>query len=244
MIFEGGETVKVNSLTYYYKDQVKPVLDKLCIEFESGKLNVIIGPNGAGKTTLLDIISGVISTNQFKSPFSEKDIVYQLQGIPLPAAMKGKDVIRVIFNCDSEFPFIERIKLFEQSLNSRERELFNKLWDRKIGHMSVGERRWLLIRSICQLERELYIFDEPTSGIDPDARLFILESIDNLVKKGKLVVMTTHILYELEYIDCKLYFLHRGNILYAGDYISFLNKYNTQNPDVAFQLFLNGDGDA
>ncbi|MBE2925522.1 AAA family ATPase [Anoxybacillus flavithermus] len=121
---------------------------------------------------------------------------------------------------------------------------FNKLWDRKIGHMSVGERRWLLIRSICQLERELYIFDEPTSGIDPDARLFILESIDNLVKKGKLVVMTTHILYELEYIDCKLYFLHRGNILYAGDYISFLNKYNTQNPDVAFQLFLNGDGDA
>lgn len=141
MIFEGGETVKVNSLTYYYKDQVKPVLDKLCIEFETGKLNVIIGPNGAGKTTLLDIISGVISTNQFKSPFSEKDIVYQLQGIPLPAAMKGKDVIRVIFNCDSEFPFIERIKLFEQSLNSRERELFNKLWDRKIGHMSVGERR-------------------------------------------------------------------------------------------------------
>lgn len=90
----------------------------------------------------------------------------------------------------------------------------------------------------------MYIFDEPTSGIDPDARLFILESIDNLVKKGKLVVMTTHILYELEYIDCKLYFLHRGNILYAGDYISFLNKYNTQNPDVAFQLFLNGDGDA
>ncbi|WP_338135797.1 AAA family ATPase [Anoxybacillus flavithermus] len=66
--------MKVNSLTYYYKDQVKPVLDKLCIEFETGKLNVIIGPNGAGKTTLLDIISGVISTNQFKSPFSEKDL--------------------------------------------------------------------------------------------------------------------------------------------------------------------------
>lgn len=48
MIFEGGETVKVNSLTYYYKDQVKPVLDKLCIEFETGKLNVIIEAKWCG----------------------------------------------------------------------------------------------------------------------------------------------------------------------------------------------------
>mgnify|MGYP001770220487 CR=1 FL=1 len=234
--------MKINSLTHYYKGRSSPVLNQLCIEFDPNKLNVIVGLNGSGKTTLLDIISGVIPSAQFHSPFAEEDVVYQMQGVPLPSIMKGKDIVRLILKCDTPFSFSKSLKTFIGSLTPREKELLNRLWDVRIGDMSVGERRWLIIKSVCQLERKLYIFDEPTAGIDPDTRNYVLSSINRLVKKGKLVIMSTHILHELEFIDCKIHFLHKGRILYEGDYVSFLRKHNTENPDIAFQMFIQEQG--
>ncbi|MBN8194215.1 AAA family ATPase [Bacillus sp. NTK074B] len=230
--------MKIDSLTHLYKKQSNPVLDHLSINFDPHKLNVIVGLNGAGKTTLLDILTGALHSNHYQPFYKEEEIVYQLQGTPLPSILKGKDIIRLILKCDSTAPFDTIMEKYYANLNHREQELIKRLWTINMGDMSVGERRWLIIRSICQLNRKLYIFDEPTAGIDPDARNNIINSIEKLVGKDKIVIMSTHILHELEFTNCKIHFLHKGKILFEGSYQAFISRYHTKNPDIAFQNFI------
>ncbi|MBP1970653.1 ABC-2 type transport system ATP-binding protein [Virgibacillus natechei] len=236
--------MKIDSLRFSYKRHSPPVLEDITTAFYQDKLNVIVGLNGAGKTTLLDVITGVHTVNGFTPPFEEGEIVYQLQGIFMPNVLKGRDVVRLILKSDSTSPFKVLKDHFVQDLADREKEMLDQLWDRKIGDMSVGERRWLLIRSISQLNRKLYIFDEPTAGIDPDARTYIMEALSKLVqKRNTLVIMSTHILHELEYINCHINFLHKGKMLYHGDYDRFLKINGTKNPDTAFRNFIETDGE-
>ncbi|SET38556.1 ABC-2 type transport system ATP-binding protein [Oceanobacillus limi] len=231
--------MKLENINFTYKKQIQSVLENVSLELAENKLNVIIGMNGAGKTTLLDVISGVHSIPEFNPPFDDEDIVYQLQGIYLPPALKGKDLLRLILKSDSIAPFKALKERFINGLEESEKGMLDRLWTKKFGDMSVGERRWLTIRAITVLDRKLYIFDEPTAGIDPSSKTFIIDALQRLVEKEDVyVIMSTHILHELAYIDCQINFLHNGKIVFTGDYESFLQANNTDNPDLAFQDFL------
>ncbi len=203
-------------------------------------MNVIIGPNGAGKTTLLDIISGLHDVEDFTEPFKRSEIVYQLQGIYMPHMLRGKDLVRLILKTDAPTrSFAALTEQFTQKLAPREKQRLDKLWDVRYGDMSVGERRWIIIRSVTELDRKLYVFDEPTAGVDPASRPFIIEALEGLTKKrDAYVIMSTHILHELAHVDCQINFLHEGEIAFQGDYASFLEENNSENPDVAFQNFI------
>lgn len=230
--------MKIENLSYKYKDSPL-ILDNLSIELVDDKINVLIGLNGAGKTTFLDIITNMIPQSPLKLPlFNHGDIAYQLQGVPIFGVLKGKDLIRLILQSGTDTNFKDNIDSLRGKLTDRENGLLDKLFNRDTSKMSVGERRWLIIQSICQLKRKVYIFDEPTAGIDPDARFHVVNSITSLVDTSRIVIMSTHILHELEHIDCKLHFLHQGNILFSGSYSQFLNQYSTSNPDLAFQEFI------
>lgn len=232
--------MKIQPITFSYLKQKQPVLRDLSMKLVEDKINVIIGKNGAGKSTFLDILTGVHQLKEFKPPIAPKDIVYQLQHIYLPPALKGKDIVRLILKTDLNESFKTCIERFIRSLEEQEKEMVDRLWKTKIGDMSDGERRWLIIRAICELDRKLYIFDEPTTGIDPSSRMIIMSTLEKLAKrKGVYCMMTTHILHELNFLDCNINFLHNGKIAYHGDYDTFLRLNNTDNPDVAFQQFLN-----
>lgn len=230
----------LNQINYSYKKQKKPLLKDVRLHLKKEKMNVIIGPNGAGKTTLLDIISGLHDVKDFTAPFKRSDIVYQLQGMYMPPMLKGKDLVRLILKTDApNRPFVELAEQFTNKLATREKQRLDKLWDVKYGDMSVGERRWIIIRSVTELNRKLYVFDEPTAGVDPASRPFIIEALENLTQKDDVyVIMSTHILHELAHVDCQINFLHEGEIAFQGDYVSFLEENNSENPDVAFQNFM------
>lgn len=235
--------MNIGPITFSYNKQKGPILEELSLELVKKKINVIIGMNGAGKSTLLDVISSVYPMKDFTPPFSRKDIVYQLQGIYLPPALKGKDIVRLILKTDMNISFKQCTEKLISSLEETEKEMLDRLWKTKIGDMSVGERRWLIIRTVCELDRKLYIFDEPTAGIDPNSRAIIMSALETLAKReDTLVIMSTHILHELQFTDCVINFLHKGKVGFHGSYQSFLEANETENPDVAFQQFLKNVG--
>lgn len=113
------------------------------------------------------------------------------------------------------------------------------LWNTEYGNISVGERRWLLITSLCEIKRKLYIFDEPTSGVDPDSRIHIFRRLELLsTQEDTYVLLSSHNLHELQYIQYKLYLLHQGKIAFQGSYQEFLDQAGTDHPDLAFREYV------
>ncbi|MDP4147415.1 MAG: AAA family ATPase [Bacillota bacterium] len=212
------------------------MLSNLSVEFETKKVNVILGHNGAGKTTLFDLLTGVLIPSEgiINAPH-ENEIVYQLQGIPFLNILKGKDIVSLFLKSDVNKEISKITMESFHSLDTREKELLERLWNLPVGKMSLGEKRWLIVSLICQMDRKLYIFDEPTSGVDPDSRIKLVKRLEELSKKeNTLVLMSTHILHELEYLDCILYLLHNEKIIFQGTYNEFLTLTETKNPDIAF----------
>ncbi|WP_053367683.1 AAA family ATPase [Bacillus sp. FJAT-27245] len=227
--------MKIRNLSFGYGD--KTVLDNISLDFSPDKVNVILGQNGAGKTTLFDLISGALDSKGgiIDAP-REEEVVYQLQSVPFLYILKGKDIVKLFFQTDFRS---KDAKSAFKTLDQREEFLLKKLWETPYGKMSLGERRWLIVSLICQMDRKVYIFDEPTSGVDPDSRIKILKRIEDLAKKdGRLVLMSTHILHELEYVDSWLYLLNGGTISFQGSYTGFLEETGTTNPDVAFNILI------
>lgn len=233
-----GDSVRLQGVHYQYKKSSEKALNDVSLTFPKGKLNIILGENGAGKTTLFDLISGALKRPEgFIDMITQKDICYQQQTFSVPDIVKGKDVVKLFLHAERKKgnSVFETVK---NNLDEREYDKLNRLWERKIGEMSLGERRWLLIRSACLLRRKLYIFDEPTAALDPHAREEVMKTIVNMVDEDRYVLMSTHILHELEHVDCNIFFINKGELIFQGSYNDFIAKDKGFNPNKAFQSLL------
>ncbi|WP_432775245.1 AAA family ATPase [Brevibacillus gelatini] len=229
--------IELKNISFSYPKSEKKALHQLNMKLEANKVNVVIGLNGAGKTTLFDLLTGVLAIQEgaIDGIPPANEIVYQTQSLYFSPILKGRDIARLILHI-TDRAFDKNPELCLSLLDDRERELVRELWNRKFGQMSVGERKWLLVTLFAEIDKRFYLFDEPTSGVDPTARLKILSKIAEIAKKpGHTVLMSTHQLQELEFIDCQIFILHAGNVKYAGSYQDLLTKYDTPNPDRAFQ---------
>jgi ABC-2 type transport system ATP-binding protein len=230
----------LEKITFSYPGSSTCVLNNLTVSFEKGSVNVLLGLNGAGKTTLFDIITGTYEPNSGKiiNKPDVSQIVYQTQSGVMSFLLNGKDYVRLIHKLSgidycNDAEKMQKRYYFD---TEREKQLFLDLWNRRIGNMSVGERRWLYVTVLSQLNRGLYIFDEPTTGIDPLSRLKIYKRIEKLtIQKDAIVVFSTHHLHELRDLKCKLFVLNKGSIYFEGSYNQFIKHYDTDNPDIAFE---------
>lgn len=210
--------MKIKNLDFQYEKNGRKIFDQLNWELDPEKVHFILGGNGVGKTTFYEIITGLLDyEGVIANRIDPKDILLQLQGVPMLATMKGKDLADLLVGSDNGFGEItlERIQA-QLPLNSQEK--LGYLWDSTYGNMSVGERRWLSIYLFSLLDRELYIFDEPTAGLDVQSAKEILKIIENLsTEKGKKVLLTTHQLTEMDYFDdYTVTFLHKGKNYFTG----------------------------
>ena len=108
----------------------------------------------------------------------------------------------------------------------------------KMGQLSGGERRIVLTYGTCLLDRKLYLFDEPLSGVDPSNATLIMEMICSLAKKS-IVVMTTHQLGQLKNKEAKIIGLNQGHCIFNGTYTELLKLENTQDVDEAYSKLIN-----
>lgn len=118
------------------------------------------------------------------------------------------------------------ISLLNDNSIENEIKMARRIWDMNFGEMSPGERRRLIIFSYCKINRSVYIFDEPTSGVDSNSKVSVLNQIKNLT--GKIVILSTHTLHDLEQIEGNIILLHEGEITFEGNDEELLRKVTTK----------------
>lgn len=205
--------LKVKNLTKVYDD--KPVVDGISFEVKRGEVFGILGPNGAGKTTTLEMIESM-------RPIDGGTII--IDGLDVA---KNSDAVKRIIGVQPQSPaFQDKTKLTEiielfaaaygEKVNAK--ELLKEVQlDEKAGsfaeQLSGGQRQRLSIAAALVHNPKVFFMDEPTTGLDPQARRNLWDLTREVRDKGVTVVMTTHYMDEAEILCDRVAIMDRGKII-------------------------------
>ncbi|MFY9174568.1 MAG: ABC transporter ATP-binding protein [Peptococcia bacterium] len=193
-------------------------LDGIDLEVNKGEIYGFIGPNGAGKTTTLRILLGFLKATSGKATIFGKDvwedaveihknIAYVPGDVNLWPNLTGGEVIDLF------------IKLRASANKNRREELIEKFDldpTKKCRAYSKGNRQKVALIAAFASDAELYILDEPTTGLDPLMENVFKECIMEAKKEGKSVLLSSHILSEVEKLCDKVSIIRQGKIIETG----------------------------
>ena len=213
--------LRIAGLTKRYGDSV--VVDDLSLEIMPGECLGVIGPNGAGKTTTIRICLGLAGPDAGE---------IEAFGLSLPAAVReAKKRIGVVSQFDSldpDFTCAENLRVYgayfglpRATIDERVPKLleFAALQSKagaKPGELSGGMKRRLSLGRALINDPDLLILDEPTTGLDPQARHLMWERLQNLLQQGKAILLTTHFMDEAERLCDRLIVLDHGKKIAEG----------------------------
>ena len=182
----------------------------------AGEVVALLGPNGAGKTTAVKLLLGLLQPNAGKvrvfggdptNPENRMRTGAMLQVGRVPETLRVREHID-LFSSYYQNPMPAAAVLAAAGLE--------KLSDRKFGDLSAGQRqRVLFALSICG-NPDLLFLDEPTVGLDVEARRMLWEEIRQLVGRGKTVLLTTHYLQEADALADRVAVINKGEIIAEG----------------------------
>ena len=208
-------------LTKKYDNKV--VVDNLNIEIKKGEIFGLLGPNGAGKSTTMNMICDIVRPTLGSIEFMGKDfrknrkeLISKVGYIPQELAIHGN--LKAWENVEL-FTSLYGIKGAELKKAIDESLDYVGLLDRKNDYakkFSGGMKRRLNIACAIGHHPDLLIFDEPTVGIDPQSRNFILDKIKESNKNGATVIYTSHYMEEVEAICTKIAIMDNGKIIASG----------------------------
>ncbi len=209
-----------------------PAVKSISFEIESGECFGILGPNGAGKSTTMKMLYGHIlptSGNLFVLGLNTKTDIKQIRSkIGVVPQEDGLDV---------DFNSLENLKIFasyhkipSDVAEARADHLLAemKLSDHKLRHvetLSGGMKRRLAIARSLIHQPDLLVLDEPTTGLDPQARLWIWNYFENLKAQKKTMIMTTHYMEEAERLCDRVAIVDQGIVLDSGSPESLVEKH-------------------
>ncbi len=208
------------------------VVDGVDITVQKGEIVGLLGPNGAGKTTTFYMIVGVISPDQGKIVFNDKDItnlaMYQRSRRGMGYLSQESSIFRKLTVEENIMAILETLRL---SRKERDRRLKRLLAELNISYLaknkaytlSGGERRRLEITRGLVTNPSFILLDEPFSGIDPIAVFETQEIITELRKKGLGVLLTDHSVRETLAITDRAYIMAEGKILISGTAEELIN---------------------
>lgn len=192
------------------------VLDNINLELTSGKIVGLCGPNGAGKTTMIKILTGLLRTYKGDVKIGGNDIGEKSKALVsyLPDInyfndnMTGEGA-RKLYK-DMYYDFDERVffKLFEDM----------KLdLNQPLKKMSKGMKEKFQLALCLSRQAEVYLLDEPIAGVDPASRDLIIDTILTNYSKDALMVISTHLIQDIENVLDEVIFINDGKILLHKD---------------------------
>ena len=213
--------LKTKDLTKKYQSKV--VVDSLNIEIRKGEIFGLLGPNGAGKSTTMNMICSIVRPTAGsielcgKNPWKQKrEVIHKIGYIPQELAIHGN--LKAWENVEL-FTSLYGIKGTELKEAVEESLEYVGLLEKKqefAKNYSGGMKRRLNTACALGHKPDLLIFDEPTVGIDPQSRNFILEKIKESNKKGATVIYTSHYMEEVEAICTRIAIMDNGKIIACG----------------------------
>lgn len=201
--------LEIKNLSMGYKNKV---LDDLNLELEKGQIVGLVGPNGAGKSTLLRILAGLEMTYKGNVLIDGENITYKTAEIlsyqPDKFAMSEKLSVKEVVKTYKLF-----FKDFDEEKFYRIYEEFNLPQKAKVKEMSKGMREKMQIALSLSRKAEIFLLDEPISGVDPSARKAIIETILNNFEEDNLIIVSTHLINQIEPLLDRVLFLSDGKIM-------------------------------
>lgn len=206
--------LQLNHLSKSYKNH--NALSNLNIQIPAGKIVGLLGPNGAGKTTLIKIINGLLQPttgevliNGFHPSTETKKIISYLPDTTyLNNYTKIKDAISFFEDFYEDFSREKAEKLL--------RDLYldpNSL----LKDLSKGNKEKFQLILVMSRQAKLYILDEPIGGVDPAARDYILKTIISNYNENATVIISTHLIADVESVLDEVIFLQDGKIILDGN---------------------------
>ena len=190
----------------------KKVMNNLSLSLESGRIVGILGSNGSGKSTLIKMMAGVLKPtsgqiiiNGYPVGVNTKKIVsYLPERTYLNPSMKVKEAVDYFADFYEDFSKQKALDMLEKfGINEQD----------KIKSLSKGTREKVQIVLVMSREAKLYLLDEPMGGVDPAARDYILRTIISNYNEDATVVITTHLISDIENVLDEVVFINRARYI-------------------------------
>lgn len=204
--------IEINDLTKSYGKL--NVLANVNVTFSKGECIAIIGPNGCGKTTLIKSILGMVVPNSgdilFNQQSIKKDVAYRNQIGYMPQIGRYPDNMTI-------GQVLDMIKYVRQYQGALDLDLYqaymlDNLMNKRMRTLSGGTTQKVSAVLAFMFNPDMLILDEPTAGLDPIAAEVLKDKIIQEKKKGKLIVITSHLLSELDEIVTHIMFMQEGGV--------------------------------
>ena len=211
----------------------KTALDGIDLQVPKGAIVGLLGPNGSGKTTLLKLAAGLLKPTEGKikvcglEPGAESKLIsaYQPDRVYLNDWMTVENLVEMMadfysnFNKDKAYNMLENLDIETQD---------------KLKSLSKGTKEKVQLILTMSREVPLYMLDEPIGGVDPAARDYILNTIISNYSENSTVIISTHLISDIESVLNYVLFLKEGNIIRQGD-VDSIREENGMSIDQLFR---------
>ncbi|MBQ4497704.1 MAG: ATP-binding cassette domain-containing protein [Spirochaetaceae bacterium] len=206
---DAANVIEVQNIEYAHPKQAK-LFEHFSLSIQKGTLTAVIGQSGSGKSTLFELLSGLLIPAGGSIYASSR---------PVLASQDCASTIFEEFAADDVAYGPQQLGVSGKELKQRVRQSmditgvpFKDYADRRTTFLSGGERRKVSIAGIIALDAEIYLFDEPTAGLDPESAVATIKLLQNLCAQGKTVVFSTHRTEEAEAAE-RIITLSQGKII-------------------------------
>lgn len=228
------ELLEIKNLYKNYGE--KQVLNNITLTVPRRKIIGLLGKNGTGKTTLIKLINGLLTPTEGKiifegekiGPQSKINIAYLPERTYLDKSMTINETLKFFKEFYSNFD-IDKAKDLLKKLDLDENQ--------KIIKMSKGMQEKVQLVLVMSRKADLYILDEPLGGVDPATRDYILDTILTNFNEGASIIISTHLISDIERILDEVIFIDKGEIKLTSDADELRNKENASIDEIFRRMF-------
>ena len=210
-----------------------PALQNVNLTLGQGRIIGLLGPNGSGKTTLIKLLNGLIqpSTGQIlldgqkPGPESKAKISYLPDKSYLNAQMTVEQLVDLFADFYTDFNVVKVNNLLQD---------LNIPVQKKLKTLSKGTQEKVQLALVMSREAEVYCLDEPIGGVDPVARDYILQTIISQYNRNALVLISTHLIYDVENVLDDVIMIKNGSI-FLYDSVENIREREQKSVDEMFR---------
>ena len=218
------------------------------LEIEAGAAFGLVGANGAGKTTLIKCLLDLTAADSGNAqifgvdcrlPAARARLAYLPERFVPPHYLRGAEFVRMMLELAGASYDAARATQLLDAL-----ELERGVLDRPVRSLSKGMTQKLGLAACFLVERDLYLLDEPMSGLDPAARVAVKSVLHRLRAQGRTLFFTSHVLSDVEELCSSIAVLDRGAVRFHGPPAALCARYGEARLELAFMRCIRDDESA